>query len=212
MKVNKHIAQSLLITNGLYLAFGVWKFIHFHETFFKDFTRKVPRLAQQDYLLLQVVPLLFTIILYVGFFWLIIVFNEKKWIWSGILSFFICKVYSIVAVFMGEVIGTGYMEMMTFIHIFTWVTLLYMLVTFMFVANKALRPYFWLFAVLWAFAETWNHFGPALYDDYGERWMLVNRDIVYYIPFIITVPMYLDIIKKAPQINLASKSELDIDD
>jgi len=86
----------MLIVNSLLIAFGIGKFFYFHETVFKDFSRSVPQLSRLNYTLLFAIPGIFTLIIYIGLFWVIRVFKEKKWIRSGLIVFFVAKVLAII--------------------------------------------------------------------------------------------------------------------
>jgi len=197
VNIRKRLALFMIVVNGCLLAFGMAKFFYFHETVFRDFKRLVPQLSRDKYLLLNIVPTILMMILYLGLFWVILTFKERKWLLSGPVSFFCVKLLVIVmplaTLVFYAISGESYL-----VHslqpLLTRLGTAYLAFTFLFVRQRPIRLYFWGFAIVTVLVELWVYMGPTLYDEYGQNWLLVNRDMIYYVPFVITMALFARIL------------------
>jgi len=76
-----------------------------------------------------------------------------------------------------------------------------MLFTFLFVRNKAMRRFFWCFVLLMVLGYLYVFLGPTLYDDFGYNWLLINPDMVAYVPFLATMVLFVEVYNLSRQPN-----------
>lgn len=203
MNIGKRTAAFMLIVNSLLIAFGIGKFFYFHETVFRDFSRSVPQLSQLNYTLLFAIPGIFTLIIYIGLFWVIRVFKEKKWIRLGLIVFFAAKILSIILpwVLYKYIESPNVYEVLISNRLLLGTGEAYMFFTFLFVRNKDIRRFFWCFVLLMVLGYLYVFFGQTLYDDFGYNWLLINPDMIAYIPFLATMALFVEVYNLSRQPN-----------
>lgn len=196
----------MIATNSLFIAFGIGKFLYFNETVFKDFSRKIPQLPSVAYWTIVIVPGILTLTLYIGMFWAVRVLHEKRWIKSGFIFFFAGRVLAVLiiplSVLLHRPTGNPYYNMIGVGQFLQILTTAYMLVTFLFVKHPAIRIYFRCFALLTIVFDLAVYFGPGLYDDFGYNWLLVNKDAVFYVPFISSLILFVELYNLSRQQNI----------
>jgi hypothetical protein len=195
VKISKPAALFFLIANGVLIAFGIGKFFYFHETIIRDFNRRVPHLTQFNYTLLLLVPGVLIFVLYIGLFWVMRVFKERKWVRSGVIVYFIVKVLTVILIpVVPLLVGQrNYFEMLALNRILFQISLVYMFFTFLFVKQHVIRRFFWCFTALMALNELAAYAGPKLYDDFGYNWLLLNTDVTLYVPFVATLILFVEV-------------------
>ena len=203
MNIGKRTTAFMLIVNSLLIAFGIGKFFYFHETVFKDFSRSVPQLSQLNYMLLFAIPGIFILIIYTGLFWVIRVFKEKKWIRSGLIVFFAAKVLAIILpwIVYRYVKSPSIYEVLLSNRLLLGASIAYMLFTFLFVRHKDIRRFFWYHSLLTIIAYLYIFFGRPLYDDFGYNWLLINQDMILYVPFLATMVLFVEVYNLSCQPN-----------
>lgn len=187
MKINKRSALFFLEVISAFILFGAVKFFYFHETFFKDFNRKIPQLPLTNYWVLVMIPGILAIIIYIGLFWMVKTFKEKRWIRSGIIVFFFAKIFCMLSIPLTGLTHIHYIDLYE-VEVLNRVILslgfYYMLLTLLFVKHRYMRGYFWCFVLLMVFCEIAAYAGPFLYDEYGYNWLLISSDVLFYLAFI----------------------------
>jgi hypothetical protein len=195
VKISRHTALFFLITNTVLIAFGIGKFFYFHETVIRDFGRPVPRLSQFNYMLVVLVPGAIIIVLYIGLHWVMRTFRERKWVRSGVIVYFVVKILNIILIAVIPLLvgRQRYLEILSLNRFLFVLSLVYLLFTLLFVRHRAIRRFFWCFTVLMALNELVAYAAPKLYDDFGYNWLLINTDITFYIPFIATLTLFVEV-------------------
>jgi len=206
MKINKRIALFMLVINALYILFGVASFFRLGGKVFKDFSEYAPQQSQLEFYLSITISAILSLIIYIGLFWGMKVFKEKKWVKSGLVVFFCIDAFVILWPFAMYFYHTPQvvidMELIT--HLLIKVNTLYLLFTFAFVRNRTIRRYYWGFAGLMLLCHLVSYFGPVLYDDYGYAWLVINDDVIFYIPFLCSLTLFVEIFNLSRQQNLAN--------
>ena len=192
MKINKRTALFFLIINSILVVSAIGKIFYFHETLIRDFNHPRPQLHQISYAVILTVQGIAALVLYIGLLWIIRVFKEQKWIWSGIIVFLVVQLRMFISVLVVPYLlkGRGYVELLHLFRLLFEISVAYMVVTFFAVSNRVIRVFFWCFAVLMGLNNLLAYLGPKLYDNFSIHWLLINPNFTFWIPWVASLALF----------------------
>jgi len=203
MTINKRVATFMLAVSALYIVFGIFKFWYLDETVFTNFSRPTPNMSLVKFFWLTISAGLLVLIINIGQLWVLKIFKEKKWVRSGLIVFF-CGQALIFLLPLTTLFGSAnynIAQIQFLVQITGKVSTAYMLITFAFVRNRNIRRYYWGFAGLLLLCHLVTYFGPILYDDFGYAWLLINGDVIFFIPFLCSLTLFVEIFNLSRQQN-----------
>jgi len=201
VKIDKRTALFFLIVNIILVVSGVGKVFYFHETLIRDLNHSRPQLNQIGYAVVLAAQGIAALVLYIGLLWIIRVFKEQKWIWSGIIVFLVVQLRMFISVLVVPYLlkGRGYLELLHLFRLLFEVSVAYMVVTFFAVSNRVIRVFFWCFAVLIGLNNLLVYLGPKLYDNFSIHWLLINPNFTFWIPWVASLALFARVFNLAKE-------------
>ncbi|QKJ32771.1 hypothetical protein HQ865_24440 [Mucilaginibacter mali] len=192
MIIKRKTALFFAVINFLFCAYNAGRFFLLHQIILEDFSHLPVRMTNGDVVLFMVIPGLVAIILYVGLFWVMRTFKEQKWMQSGLIVFFLCRLLSIIAPWIILALNWSARYFIVGSYLMNF-SLLYMVFTFVFVRTSSIRKYYWAFAGLMFFCLVRIYAAPALYGMFRYRWLFINQELLFSLPFLASLMLFVDV-------------------
>jgi len=190
--INKKIALALLITNAIFLIYSIILFFYFHHTILPDFNKPEPTSPSPDSVWFIFVVFL-NVALYIGLFWVLGAFKEHVLIRGAMLIIIFLKIPALMSVHL------DYFQPISLPMLFQRVIVLLacigvvMLLVLLLVRNKMIRKYFRWFVGLMLIALVLPLLGGHVYNNFGSRWLLINRFLLIWLSFIPTLLLFMKV-------------------
>jgi len=140
---------------------------------------------------LNVIPGFLAIAIYVGLFWVMRRFKERKWLQSGLIIFVIFRLITIVSPFIfTRYTGVNFVSIHAFLMNFS---VFYIAIMFALVQNVAIRWYYRAFAFLLMLCLFASSTASGMRDILGEGKVLVNTQVLFMLPFISSLLLFFKV-------------------
>lgn len=198
MIINKKIALVLISANVIFLIYSICLFFYFHHTVLPDFSKPEPTSPTPDSLWF-IFEVFLNEMLYIGLFWALGAFKEHVLIRGAMLIIIFLKIPALMSVHL------DYSYPFSLPMLFRGIILLFayigvvMLFVLLLVRNKMIRKYFQWFVSLMFIALVLPSFGGYIYDNFGSRWLLINRFLLVWLSFIPTLLLFINVYNLSKQ-------------
>ncbi len=192
MVINKRIALLLVFLNIIFLIYSIFLFFYFHHTIFPDFSQPEPTGPSNDSIWTISIAFL-NIVLYIGLFWVLGVFHEHLLVRGAMLVLILLKLPALISLNWNPLESLALHSLLQSIIIFFGCLAIVMMLILLFVRNKTIRGYFWWFVGSMFVALISPSLGGYVYDDFGIRWLLVDRFLLVWLSFIPTLLLFIKV-------------------
>lgn len=196
MITNKKAALFFLVSNTLLICTHIFIYFYLNDRIFESLDT-APSGHVKYWQLISGFETILWFTEKVGLIWILSLFNEKWWIRTTIILFIISQ--SAVLVF-GLFVDHIHIRVQIFFTLFAYTNfgiMIYMLIAFIRVREKSIRPYLIWYIVLVFSAVILPPLGRIFYDSLGFWWLLISRNFLVKLPSITALIIFVEVYNTA---------------
>jgi hypothetical protein len=199
MTINKKTALFFLLINAAYVFLAAFLFAYQHETLINRLTPHQSRISYNYWPYWQYSLTILNLITLAGIYWALRLFKQKQFISIGVMMYLCWRVVMVIVIALLSEFSSH--EKM-FIY-FEWINyasilvIAYFFIVLFFVNEGNIKKYIIGYAIFIIIAVLVPAVTPMLYDDFGLTWVLINKNILFMAPYIVTLFMFSKIYNMA---------------
>jgi len=194
MITNKQIVKVLVVINTIYVVYSLFLLL-------------LPNMSFSRNSVWVIVPTILSFIVFWGLLWVLFIFKEHWWIKLVLIAYLIMQILGLLIIYFFQDKPITTMLFHFLINGKYYLTIL-LAITLLFVRDKVIRKYLWGLSPLLFFAFlTLRPIGFS-YDEFTMRWMLIIKELITQLPFIILLALNIKLYRFLNTVDLVIKEPI----